>query len=89
MADGSGEGRRLEIDIDYLREQLAELLRVPSPTGYTDTIVRYVCGELDRLDVSYDVTRRGAIRGHLKGGSPAGARAIVSTSTRSARRSRR
>jgi peptidase M42 family hydrolase len=66
------------IDIDYLRDQLKALMAIPSPTGYTDTIVRHVCGELERLGVGYDVTRRGAIRGHLKGRSAAGARAIVS-----------
>ncbi|CAN5602151.1 osmoprotectant NAGGN system M42 family peptidase [soil metagenome] len=71
-------GLRLEIDIDYLREQLRALLAIPSPSGYTDTIVRHVCGELDRLGVGYDVTRRGAIRGHLKGETALGARAIVS-----------
>jgi peptidase M42 family hydrolase len=66
------------IDIDYLRDQLKALMAIPSPTGYTDTIVRYVCGELEALGVGYDVTRRGAIRGHLRGQSAAGARAIVS-----------
>lgn len=71
-------GRRCEIDIDYLQAQLEALLRIPSPTGYTDTVVRHVCGELDRLGVGYDVTRRGAIRGHLKGQTALGARAIVS-----------
>jgi peptidase M42 family hydrolase len=69
---------RGDIDIDYLREQLKALMAIPSPTGYTDTIVRYVCGELERLGVGYDVTRRGALRANLKGSSPAGARAIVS-----------
>ena len=78
MKDRETQGRRLEIDIDYLRDRLAELLRIPSPTGYTDTIVRHVCGELDRLDIPYDVTRRGAIRAHLNGDTAAGARAIVS-----------
>jgi putative aminopeptidase FrvX len=69
---------RGNIDIDYLSDQLKALMAIPSPTGYTDTIVRHVCGELERLGVGYDVTRRGAIRGHLRGASAAGARAIVS-----------
>jgi hypothetical protein len=34
---------RLTIDTDYLRERLANLLAIPSPTGYTDTIVRHLC----------------------------------------------
>jgi peptidase M42 family hydrolase len=71
-------GHRLEIDIDYLRERLAELLQIPSPTGYTDTVVRHVCGELDKLGIAYELTRRGAIRAHIAGDHAAGARAIVS-----------
>lgn len=69
--------QRLDIDIAYLRDQLAALLAVPSPTGYTDTVVRHVCAELDRLGVSYDLTRRGAIRARLPGETHTGARAIV------------
>ncbi len=70
-------GARLDIDIDYLRAQLAGLLAIPSPTGYTDTAVRHLCGELDKLGIGYDLTRRGAIRAHLRGRTPAGARAMV------------
>lgn len=70
-------GGRLDIDIDYLREQLEGLLAIPSPTGYTDNAVRHLCHELDALGVGYDLTRRGAIRAHLRGRSPAGSRAIV------------
>lgn len=69
---------RLRIDTDYLKSQLFELLNIPSPTGYTDTIVRYVCTELEALGVEYDLTRRGAIRARLSGRQTAGARAIVS-----------
>lgn len=69
---------RLEIDIDYLSDQLVTLLGIPSPTGYTDTIVRHVCTELDAMRLGYEVTRRGAIRAKLPGDVPSGARAIVS-----------
>ncbi|PWR02512.1 osmoprotectant NAGGN system M42 family peptidase [Meridianimarinicoccus roseus] len=69
---------RLEIDIDYLRDQLHDLLTIPSPTGFTDTIVRHVCAELDKLGLDYDLTRRGAIRALLPGRQSAGARAVVS-----------
>jgi peptidase M42 family hydrolase len=74
----SDDGIRLDVDIGYLAEQLEALLAIPSPTGYTDTIVRHVCGELGRLGVSYELTRRGAIRALLPGGDAAGARAVVS-----------
>jgi peptidase M42 family hydrolase len=69
--------QRLDIDIDYLKQQLMGLLAIASPTGYTDSVVRHTCHVLDELGINYDLTRRGAIRGHLKGRSPAGARAIV------------
>ncbi|MFN3953273.1 MAG: osmoprotectant NAGGN system M42 family peptidase [Pararhodobacter sp.] len=69
---------RVDIDSDYLLARLAALLEVPSPTGYTDAVVRHVCGELDALGVEYDLTRRGAIRAWLRGEQEAGARAIVS-----------
>jgi peptidase M42 family hydrolase len=68
---------RLEIDHHYLREQLVALLEIPSPTGYTDNIVRYVCSELEHLRIDYDLTRRGAIRAYLRGAQSAGARAFV------------
>lgn len=71
-------GESPEIDIDYLQDQLASLFEIPSPTGYTDTIVRHVCTELENLGLEFDLTRRGAIRARLPGKTPAGARAIVS-----------
>jgi peptidase M42 family hydrolase len=65
------------IDTDYLKAQLGALLAIPSPTGYTDTVVRYVSEELERLGVPYSVTRRGAILALYKGREVEGARAIV------------
>ena len=66
------------IDADYLRAQLERLLSIPSPTGYTDTVVRHVSEELDRLGVPFSVTRRGAILALYRGREVEGARAIVS-----------
>ena len=68
----------LEINESYLRDTLAMLMRIPSPTGYTDAIV-HACGrELERLGVAVEITRRGAIRARMQGGSRQPARAIVS-----------
>jgi len=69
---------RLAIDIDYCRSVLERLLAIPSPTGYTDTIVRAVTAELEPMGVGIEVTRRGAIRAYLQGGRRKGARAIIS-----------
>ncbi|SKA32808.1 osmoprotectant NAGGN system M42 family peptidase [Consotaella salsifontis] len=69
---------RLTIDTKYLTNQLKALLAIPSPTGYTDTIVRYVSRELERLGLTVELTRRGAIRALWQGSRRASARAIVS-----------
>ena len=68
---------RLTIDTVYLKDTLAELLSIASPTGYTDTIVRAAVGELRRLGVEMEITRRGAIRARLPGGGTRGARAMI------------
>lgn len=73
----SPEGR-LDIDIAWLQSVLLELLAIPSPTGYTDNIVRHVCSVLRDLGVEHELTRRGAIRACLRGGQRTSARAIVS-----------
>lgn len=67
----------LPIDIDYLTAQLKKLLETPSPTSYTDNVVRECCAELDRIGIEYEVTRRGAIRARLKGKNRRPARGIA------------
>jgi peptidase M42 family hydrolase len=57
----------IQIDQQYLKEQLLSLLQIPSPSGYTDQVVHYVCKQLEYFGISYNVTRRGAIRATLKG----------------------
>jgi peptidase M42 family hydrolase len=69
---------RLAIDAQYLTDQLKALLTIPSPTGYTDTIVRHVAKELERLGLTAELTRRGAISAVRQGSRRASARAIVS-----------
>ncbi len=68
---------RLTIDTVYLKDILAELLSIASPTGYTDTIARAAVAELRRLGVEMEITRRGAIRARIPGASPKGARAMI------------
>lgn len=57
----------MKIDECYLQNQLLSLLQIPSPSGYTDQIVHYVCNELEKLEIPYNVTRRGSIRATLSG----------------------
>ena len=65
------------IDLDYLTGLLRELLAIPSPTGYTDAIVRYVGKELKSLGIDFELTRRGAIRATLPGQTSKPNRAVV------------
>lgn len=69
--------KRLGIDRAYLLEMLSELLRIPSPSGYTDQVVHHTGEELRRLGVPFELTRRGAIRATLRGATDAPSRAIV------------
>lgn len=68
---------RLSIDTSYLRDTLAGLLEIASPSGYTDMIVRHVCAEIERLGIAFDLTRRGAIRARTEGVKRQSARAVV------------
>ncbi len=65
------------IDVTYIRKILLKLLKIPSPTGYTDQIVHFVGEELSRLGISFQLTRRGAIRAVLPGEIEAPSKAIV------------
>lgn len=73
----TADAKRFQIDGNYLVRQLEVLLSIPSPTGYTDTVVRHCTGELERLGLTPELTRRGAIRAIRQGSRRAGARAIV------------
>jgi peptidase M42 family hydrolase len=63
--------------MDYVTGLLLRLLEIPSPTGYTDRIVHFVSEELERLEISYELTRRGAIRATLSGTNDPPGRALV------------
>ncbi|MCF8467027.1 MAG: osmoprotectant NAGGN system M42 family peptidase [Sneathiella sp.] len=66
------------IDKAFLNDALKDLLAIPSPTGMTDDIVGYICGHLSKLGIPYELTRRGAVRGDLKGVKSSPDRAVVS-----------
>jgi len=56
------------IERTQLQSTLLELLAIPSPSGFTDEVIRYVCSQLESMGVSYDMTRRGTVRARLPGG---------------------
>lgn len=65
------------IDTEYLLEILETLVRMPSPSGFTDRVVLFTCRELERLGITYELTRRGAIRANLPGRQSSPDRAVV------------
>lgn len=66
------------IDREYLVTTLQELLEIPSPSGYTDSIVRFAYRKLEELGLKPELTRRGAIRATLLGCEHHLERAMVS-----------
>lgn len=69
--------KKQELDLHYMQDILLKLLNIPSPTGFTDEIVRFTCQELGRLGIPYEVTRRGGIRADLEGREKSPDRSIV------------
>lgn len=67
----------LKIDTGYMLSTLKTLLNIPSPTGMTDLAVGYVCSELTKLSIPFELTRRGAIRANMSGIRTSPDRAIV------------
>jgi peptidase M42 family hydrolase len=61
---------KLDIDVNYLKTTLLELLAIPSPAGLTDEIVHYTGGRLDAMGLDYELTRRGTIRAILRRNIP-------------------
>ncbi len=73
----NGALQSLPIDEGYLHRCLHEMLAIPSPTGFTDEIVRYIGRCLEELGVEYHLGRRGTLTVCLPGRDNARARAIA------------
>ncbi|MCB0833972.1 MAG: osmoprotectant NAGGN system M42 family peptidase [Bacteroidetes bacterium] len=69
--------KTIDVDQDYLLATLRALIAIPSPSGYTDNIVHFTCGELEKLGLPFELTRRGAIRADIKGQMEKPDRALV------------
>ena len=68
---------KLHIDQNYVTDILLKLLRIASPSGYTDRIVHFIGQQLQHLGVDFELTRRGAIRATMKGECSSPDRAVV------------
>jgi putative aminopeptidase FrvX len=52
---------------EIIENYLQSILTIPSPTGYTEKIMKYIKNELDSLNLAYSETVKGAITITLKG----------------------
>lgn len=59
------------IDRDALQNTLLDLLAIPSPSGFTDEIIRYIGSRLETMGAEFDITRRGTVRARLPGSKAA------------------
>jgi peptidase M42 family hydrolase len=57
----------LDLDLDWMREILLELLRIPSPAGRTDVVMQRVGERLEEIGLPFELTRRGAMVASLPG----------------------
>lgn len=65
------------INKNLILDTLDELLKIPSPSGYTDQICEHVGKTLKQWGIAFELTRRGAIRAHIKGKTKNPTRAII------------
>jgi peptidase M42 family hydrolase len=68
---------KLDIDVEWMKGVLLELLRIPSPSGRTDVIMQHVGERLEEIGLPFEVTRRGVMVGSLDGETDSLERAVV------------
>ena len=57
----------MTIDLDYILDTTVDLLSIPSPVGFTYSVMDKVAEELEELGVHYEFTKKGAIIGFIEG----------------------
>jgi putative aminopeptidase FrvX len=67
----------IQIDTEYLKEQLSTLLNIPSPTGYTEQAVQWVSSSLKELGLQPNITLKGGVTVQFKGESKTCPRALT------------
>jgi putative aminopeptidase FrvX len=48
-------------------QYIKDLVSIPSPSGYTEEVISHVAGIMEKLGVSYEITRKGALLATIKG----------------------
>ncbi|WP_461613737.1 M42 family metallopeptidase [Clostridium sp. Marseille-QA1073] len=54
-------------NIEDIKNYLKNILLIPSPSGYSAKIMSYIKSELDKLNIEYKTTNKGAIIATIKG----------------------
>lgn len=54
-------------NVEEVKTFLKNILEIPSPTGYTKEIMNYIASELDKLNIEYKFTNKGALVATVKG----------------------
>ena len=67
----------IQIDTQYLKDQLVNLLEIPSPTGFTDQAIEFIKGSLMNLGLNPISTLKGGLVAELKGESATSPRALT------------
>jgi len=57
----------MNYNCEQIKEYLQNILTIPSPSGYTTKIMSYIKQELDKLNISYITTNKGAVIATIKG----------------------
>ena len=68
-ATRGASGRNLNIDIRYMTDFLSNLLKIPSPTGYTEEAIAYVRDVMGDLRLDTRLNTKGALIASWKGKS--------------------
>lgn len=57
----------MKIDSTYIIEKTVELLKIPSPIGYTDMAIEWVKNELKNFKIECTYTKKGALIAYIEG----------------------
>lgn len=66
-----------QIDEQYIKDQLSALLEIPSPTGFTEEVIRTITDNLQQLGLSAMPTIKGGLTIELEGNSDTSPRALT------------
>lgn len=53
--------------LDYMVDEIVNLAKIPSPTGYADRAIDYIVEKLKALDVNFTITKKGALIASIEG----------------------